>query len=100
MKTPAGLVSLFLIVWHFFGSMVAHVVIGVIFFATVLSVWFWVWKRTYVRESKVTVGPGLPFFRTKTKEVTSDNVNAEFIGVMMFAFAVITVVSGMTIFTW
>ena len=43
--SPVGMSAIFLIVWHFFGSMMVHLVFGAGWFLTMVPIWIYFFKR-------------------------------------------------------
>lgn len=48
--TKVGFIALALIVWHFFGTMFAHLIAGGIVFFVGLAVWCWSFRRLVVKQ--------------------------------------------------
>ncbi len=43
--TPVGMIAIFLIVWHFFGSMIVHLMFGSMWFSVLIPTWIYFFKR-------------------------------------------------------
>lgn len=43
--TPVGMIAIFLIVWHFFGTMMVHLAFGAGWFMTMIPAWIYFFKR-------------------------------------------------------
>ena len=52
-STPVGMIAIFLIVWHFFGNMVVHLIFGGAWFMTLIPVWIYFFKRLVMGRKEI-----------------------------------------------
>lgn len=52
-STTVGMIAIFLIVWHFFGNMVVHLMFGAAWFMTLIPVWIYFFKRLVMRRKEI-----------------------------------------------
>ncbi len=51
--TPVGMIAIFLIVWHFFGNMMVHLMFGGAWFMTLIPVWIYFFKRLVMGRKEI-----------------------------------------------
>lgn len=50
--TPVGMIAIFLIVWHFFGVMMVHLMFGGAWFITMVPIWIYFFKRLVMKREE------------------------------------------------
>lgn len=95
--SDVGHLTMFLIVWNYFGHEMVHVVVGSILFITLLSFWFYGFRRWCIIE-KVTKTP-VPGEWFLKKEVQYRDRNGDAVGGFMFILAIIVIACSIITFT-
>lgn len=92
-KTPVGKLTAAIIVWHFMGSSIIHIVFGTMWLLIIGSIWFDLYRRTAFKISKIDYeagkGPnGVKRSVTRQPVDLTDGQNATFIVGALFIVAV------------
>lgn len=103
-KTPAGQITMVLIIWKIMGSEIVHIVSGLMILAIFLPLWFYMFRRMCVIKGfdfkVVAGGDGQPSKMHKTPVYyTAEEVGDNQVG-MIVVLGIILGVSLVTIFTF
>lgn len=94
-STPVGMIAIFLIVWHFFGNMVVHLMFGGAWFLFLIPTWIYFFKRLVMGREET--------YDDKGKRVSikySMNGSADTVVTFIITGAVIFFVGVVGIFTY
>ena len=73
-STPVGLIAIFLIVWHFFGNMMVHLMFGATWFITLIPLWVYFFKRLVMARQETYNDDGKRVSVTYAMDASSDTV--------------------------
>ncbi len=87
--TPVGQMTMFLVIWNFFGGTIVHLVAGFLFFVVMIPVWFYVFRRYAILQS-VTYTPVTPESKRNIKTVKyQTESNDRVFGMIIFLLVII-----------
>jgi hypothetical protein len=72
--SPVGMIAIFLIVWHFFGAMIVHLVFGGAWFLTMVPLWVYFFKRLAMGREEKYDSDGKRVSITYAMDASSDTV--------------------------
>lgn len=98
--TPVGILTVMLIVWHFMGNMMVHIVFGMfIMIVGYTALWYWarscVTKTISYNKDKVDI-----FGRATIQSIDYGRMNSDYLGWTMFIGIMIFVTGIITTFSW
>lgn len=94
-STPVGMIAIFLIVWHFFGNMVVHLMFGAAWFMTLIPVWIYFFKRLVMGRKEIYNDAG-----KRTSVEYNVDASGDTVGTFIITGAVIFAVGVFGIFTY
>lgn len=101
-KTDVGKLSVFLIVWHLFGGMAVHIIVGVGFFVTAVPIWLWSYRNHSIKRL-ISIREDTDENGKKTKVTNYDSTldpKGEAAVAHWLIFAVVIILSLAITFSW
>lgn len=98
-QTPVGKMTMFLVVWNFFGNMFVHLAAGSAFFLVMIPIWFYMYRR-YVALDSVTWTPVTPDSKRNIKTVTYKDPGGDKVAGMVIVLAAIIGAGCFITFSW
>lgn len=100
-KTPVGLMTAGLIVWHYMGGMMVHVVMGGVMFATTFGLLFWYSRRLYDTTVTRDIAGGRNWLgQYPVTKVERSSIDDDAFGILLIGYLVSIIISMWIVFSW
>lgn len=100
-KTPVGLMTAGLIVWHYMGGMLVHVIMGMIMFAVTFGLLFWYSRRLCATTITRDIAGGRNWLgQYPVITIERSAIDDDAFGVLLFGYFISIVISMWIMFSW